>query len=277
MGCGQQSPIFRLSPDLPGHHPSLMVQADENSDIFSYVASAPLNVPRANPTDDPSLSPSLPRPLSLPPPVTVIRSTGKLDRVTSASEFPLERQTSSSPSLPDEEESPVSPAPRFDVTLGPKLPPAPAPAHQPSHSKRGLPVMVDPLADYMEERLARFNPSVSQNNPDAPLDCKHPYQQNDRGRPRKNRPSEDLNRTEDLNPVAPVPEPSPPAPRAPQINSSSSFLPRGRLAVFLAEPSSAQMALTPRAEAYADAKGENVVDEADGLAGQLAWCVCCGL
>lgn len=272
MAIDQDSPIFHLSPDVPGGHPHLMVEVEEQSDVFSYQASAPLQVTRRDSVLGlPLPLPRLERALTLPPPIAVAHSPKGLERGITVSGYPTIEDENSG--------SPESPSPQFDVALGPRLPPAPADLSFPDRNRTRFTfpsAFYDPLADYMEERLIRFRPSDSQNNANMSLDCRHPYQTQEEQVPQNLPSPEPTNqqgpwRNGNLQRISPIPENSPP----PNNNSSSSFLPRGRLSVFLAEPSSPPMVYTPRAETFAEAKGE-ISDDLAGRVNGVAWC-CCGM
>lgn len=105
--------------------------------------------------------------------------------------------------------STVSTNPYEGLGLGPQAPPVPA---SPFESRRAVlnSFFGDPFSQYMEDRMAQFRPTPSQNNVETALDFAHPYQV-----------TGDAEKTKVLTKVRKSASIAPPAPA--QINPNSSY------------------------------------------------------
>lgn len=237
-----------------------------NSNAFSFVPSPPLQVKTVPCCSTPK--PPSPR-LSLPAKVTKIRSSGLLSEVHSLSDFPVSGLNSDPMDGISSRLSP-SQSPRFEIDHGRHDPPVP---REPVlHPELPTGLFLDPFAEYMLDRMARFRPLDGQSDPNAALDFAHPYQVNDEVNRQNLWTSWFTGRRQTGPPLQdPVPSGSPILEDISQHNGSSLFLPRNSSDVVTDEPAPAAMDDTPRAEALEDLKA---TEQENLELGTRAWCRC---
>lgn len=158
------------------------------------------------------------------------------------------RSVSAASASPHVSTSSASTNPCDGLGLGPHGPPMPA---SPFERRRAAlnSFFVDPLSQYMEDRMAQFRPTPSQNNIDTALNFAHPYQLAEEDRPSKVLPKVRERRV----PVALDP------------NSSYSFLAYYPLAKSTAtgiaqdqEPGATTMIYTPEAAPVVESKRDEL-------------------
>lgn len=256
----------KILPERDGFDHIREYRQQTNSNAFSFVPSPPLlvkTVPCCSTRKPPS-----PR-LSLPAKVTKIRSSGLVSEVHSLSDFPVSGMNND-PMDGISSRLSQSQSPCFEIDHGRHDPPVP---REPTlHPELPTGLFLDPFAEYMLDRMARFRPLDGQSDPNAALDFAHPYQVNDEvnrqslwtswftGKRLTGPPLQD-----------PVPSGSPILENLSQNNGSSLFLPRNSPDVVTDEPVPAAMDNTPCAEDLEDLK---VTEQENQESGTWTWCRC---
>ncbi|OBA24285.1 hypothetical protein METBIDRAFT_30601 [Metschnikowia bicuspidata var. bicuspidata NRRL YB-4993] len=152
-----------------------------------------------------------------------------------------------------------SPNPCQGLSCGPHLPPRPAETYRPQ--RKITPALFhDQFTQFMEDRMAMFQPSSSQNNVEQSLSSNHPYQQVDEVESMHLRNWFTANsHRNSAQQMSPRNEPTAvsvnsPGSAIPINNSTSSFLPRGVQGPCSLDPPNSAMVYTPRAVPLADVK-----------------------
>lgn len=281
----QSPPIFQMLPDASVYDQIRAYNQQATSAAFSFGPSPPLRI-KTYPEYHRNLACLSPSgvSLTLPPEITVIRSTGKLQQVQNSSEFPFDEfqekalkatQSNQIDGNNSSSDSPISVTPEFDCLAGPRNPPEPSEHSnlEPIEFTSGL--FIDPFTEFMQDRLARFRPLDGQSNPNIPLDFAHPYQVTEDA-PVTTLWTNWISQKWQAVSTGPARNValSPIAEGSLQQNSSSLFLPREATMLVTNEPRSASIEVTPQAEIVDEAKlADNVEQQVQ--ARPTMWCLWC--